>query len=272
MLWFHTLLDEAGLDPQLVQLVRHQDTRKTALTSPYSVWRADRESFLEYQKLQSKARFAVPGVIASFVVPPNGETLFVGLFDVTNVSPNSALVKCPVSHQTFPPHTMNIFDLKPRSEMSELAGRMTIEWSGRNWIQRAHTQQRSVLEIRRFEHEPPFPNVVEFSWLSNELFAIPPSWQAVLRTLTGVYLLVSELTGDQYVGSATGDGGFWSRWEAYGRDGHGGNVLLRARGKPPYRISILETASSAATRTEVIAIEQRWKQRLGTRAFGLNLN
>jgi hypothetical protein len=94
----------------------------------------------------------------------------------------------------------------------------------------------------------------------------------ILAATGGVYLLVSTESGEQYVGSATGQEGFWARWEAYAQNGHGGNSLLRARGRPPYSISILETASTAATRDQVIASEQRWKKKLGSRAFGLNAN
>jgi hypothetical protein len=55
-------------------------------------------------------------------------------------------------------------------------------------------------------------------------------------------------------------------------DNHGGNVLLKKRSPKPYQLSILETVSSLATPDDVIRRERMWKEKLGSRAFGLNLN
>lgn len=268
---FDTILSEAGLDPTHVQLVRHQDTRATARTTPYILWKRNREAFEVYQRLQSDTVFKLPS-IASFVVPPNGETLFVGIYNVLRSERNAEPVACPVSGQVFAPGTMNLYDLTEDRRLSELRGLLTIEWSGRNWVQRAHTQERKIVELRRHEEEQPFPGFEEMHIRTDELALAPRTWSAILAATGGVYLLVSTENGDQYVGSATGQEGFWSRWEAYAQNGHGGNSLLRTRGRPPYAISILETASSAATREQVIAAEQRWKRKLGSRAFGLNAN
>jgi hypothetical protein len=41
-----------------------------------------------------------------------------------------------------------------------------------------------------------------------------------------VYLLTFG-DGMQYVGSATGQGGFWQRWQDYLRTGNGGNQVLK---------------------------------------------
>jgi len=88
-----------------------------------------------------------------------------------------------------------------------------------------------------------------------------------------VYLLIHRASGAQYVGSATGADGFLGRWEGYA-DGHGGNVAMRELGHPveDFDVRILETAGSGATVEEVCQLESLWKNKLGSRAQGLNRN
>jgi hypothetical protein len=85
-------------------------------------------------------------------------------------------------------------------------------------------------------------------------------------------LLACLSTGKQYVGSAYGAGGFWTRWENYFRTGHGGNEGMKPVPESNFQVSILEFASSSLTFDEVIRMEARWKDKLLTRTFGLNLN
>jgi hypothetical protein len=218
--------------------------------------------------------FTVPGQIASFVVPPNGETLFIGMYEVKAVATNAATAVCPLHGTEFAAGNINVYTLMRGTALSRFAGLMTVEWGdgARAWVQRAQNQNKLVLELRARFEEPPFPGFLQFRAKSDSLDLLPLSWATALSAIGGVYLLVSEKSGEQYVGSATGEEGFWSRWQAYARDGHGGNALLRQRGVAPYWISVLETAPSSATRNEVIAAEQRWKEKLGSRAFGLNAN
>lgn len=257
-----------------MQLVRHQDSRSPRGSSPYSLWRNRREAFEAYQRIQRRDVFDTPGVLASFVVPGGGETLFAGIYRVLAVAPNASSETCPLNGTLFDAGTVNAYEIEALDDLQPYAGLLTIEWGEgtRSWVQRAQNQNKPVLEIRRRREDPPFPGFSHFRTKSNDLDLLPVTWSAILSATGGVYLLVSEVTGEQYVGSATGEEGFWSRWSAYAQDGHAGNVLLRQRGKPPYNISILETAPSYASRQDVIAAEQRWKERLGSRAFGLNGN
>jgi hypothetical protein len=272
LLRFNTLLTEAGVEPSNVQLVRHQDARSPRGMSPYALWRGRPDAFQRYQSLQSRPVFTSPGLIASFVVPPNGETLFAGLYEVQSVSRNASVERCPLHGTEFPVGEINVYALAPIDTLSALSGLLTIEWGegARAWVQRAQNQNKAVLELRRRFEEPPFPGFLNFRSKSDALDLLPAAWVTTLSATGGVYLLVSEKTGEQYVGSATGEEGFWARWQSYARDGHGGNVLLRQRSAAPFWISILETAPSSATRNEVIAAEEWWKTKLGSRAFGLN--
>jgi len=105
------------------------------------------------------------------------------------------------------------------------------------------------------------------------------SWKSALSHVAGVYVITDTSDGRQYVGSATGIGGIWSRWSSYSKTGHGGNkdlrALLKAEGAEHarhFQYGILETGDSNTTQDEILARESHWKRLLGTRAFGLNGN
>lgn len=274
MLTFNTLLREGGVDPANVQLVRHKDRRARGPNSPYALWAHNLTSFEFYQCLQVREKFDVPSLLASFVVPPSGETLLAGIYQVSGIGRNGETVTCPATRESFSPDKIFVYGIERTEILAEYSGLVAIDWGAGalSWVQRASKQNKRVLEIRRQREDPPFPGFTRFETKTTRLDTIPIAWIEALRSTGGVYLLVSEHNGEQYVGSATGDEGFWSRWQAYANDGHGGNQVLRVRGRPPYAISILETASSLASRSDVIGAEQRWKRKLGSRAFGLNGN
>ena len=57
-------------------------------------------------------------------------------------------------------------------------------------------------------------------------------------------------------------------------NGHGGNTKLQKipKGKRVYSVTILETAPSSYNDKQIIKLEEKWKKKLGSRAFGLNSN
>ena len=129
----------------------------------------------------------------------------------------------------------------------------------------------------------PFPGyfdfILEFDKL-REIVNSPDSnreWHTALSVVAGVYLIVDTETGNQYVGSAYGKNGIMGRWTRYSKDGHGGNAkiqeLLSKRGSEyaaNFSFTILQTVSTSLPRREVIARENTWKDKLGSRVFGLN--
>ena len=105
------------------------------------------------------------------------------------------------------------------------------------------------------------------------------SWKSALSNVKGIYLIMDELTGKQYVGSAYGDECIWHRWSEYAKNGHGGNVelkeLLREKGeeyKLNFKYSILEICNMSLGNEYIISRENHWKKVLMTRKFGLNKN
>ncbi|MCK5407604.1 MAG: GIY-YIG nuclease family protein [Candidatus Krumholzibacteria bacterium] len=100
----------------------------------------------------------------------------------------------------------------------------------------------------------------------------------MLSAVCGVYLIVDQNTGKQYVGSAYGEKGILGRWTNYAKTGHGGNNQLKKlmEWDPMYaenfNFTILRTLSKTLTQAEIIDYERLYKSKLGTRAFGLNSN
>ena len=100
----------------------------------------------------------------------------------------------------------------------------------------------------------------------------------MLGAVAGIYLITDTATGDQYVGSAAGSGGVLSRWRAYVNTKHGGNKKLKAllRRRPKayrhFQYSLLRTLPRTMTPKEVVELENLYKEKLGSRAFGLNAN
>lgn len=270
MLTFNAILRHEGIDPKQVQLVRHQDTRP-GRTTPYNLWRAGDGSLETYQQIQRNAVFAVGKLLATFVVTPAKDTLFIGLYRVEGVG-------------AVPPHTIDpgtqaepeagchYYDIHRDTRLSEYAGHLVIDW-GQGflaWVQHAagkDKREKAILEIRKDLREEPFPGFTQFRWNIDEIAAVPLTWQAVLKSVKGVYLLVDRETSKQYVGSAKGEESLWGRFLDYAGSGHGGNVELRRLGRRPYQVTVLEVVNSD---TGIERTEEAWKRKLLSREFGLN--
>ncbi|MBI5770279.1 MAG: GIY-YIG nuclease family protein [Verrucomicrobia bacterium] len=267
---FNLLLRDAGLDPADVKLVRHQDRRVPPERMPYELWRAG--TFELYQRIQGKPRFAGAKAIASFVATPLDETLFVGLYVVKSVGvvPSGTIDPSTLTES----HGANFYELEAAPALAELRGRLIIDWGDgfRAWVQNAANQDKLILEIRRAVSDPPFPGFMRFTTRLNALATVPRSWREALSSVAGVYLLTHPETGQQYVGSANGEAGFWGRWETYVASGHGGNKRMRDLPTADYHVTILEVAASSATTDELLRMEAAWKAKLLTRDHGLNAN
>ena len=208
-------------------------------------------------------------LLASFVATPTNETLFIGLYSVDGVGRVPPRVVDPFSREEV--RGNYFYDIHLDQRLAAYAGHLIIDWGEgfRSWVQRAHRQDKLVLEIRKELTEPPFPGFTKFCWDVGQIEAIPLTWQAVLKSVKGVYLLTCKETGKQYVGSAKGEESLWGRFLNYARTGHGGNVELRRRGTKTYQVTVLEVVNSDVG---IEAIEEAWKKKLMSRGFGLNEN
>ncbi len=267
MLRFNTLLQEGGFDPEKVFLLRHEDKRvKSRL---YQSWKSVPKDFEAYQSNQKwKNRFPEGSSLAAFVVGPEGETLFVGMYDVLKLSRTNEPFDDPLLGKR-PGGDRSSHEIKHSNRMRDYEEKVVIEWGQGKlaWRQRAQEKNKIVLEIRAQPKEEPFPHYVNFLRRLGDLRDIYPSWQARLKERKGVYLLTFD-DGMQYVGSATGEEGFWQRWQNYLTTRHGGNrVLIRdQRDARNAMVSILEVSGSAQDERDIINQEMLWQRKLGTKA------
>jgi hypothetical protein len=283
MLSFNLLLQQANLDQRDIYLVRHKDTRiakgvlRSRGSSPYNLWLTQRDKFDCYQQLQGDHCFSKRNWIAAFVVTPGDETLFAGMYRKQGVGRlPEQLRECPVSGKAVNDETHVYYDLVPDDLLSEWRGRLTIEWGGgfRAWIQNADSRDsgdKEIVEIRKSLQEHPFPGYREFRHDIAGIQQIWPSWQSPLKSCKGIYLLTCKDTGKQYVGKADGDDGFWGRFCQYAETGHGGNEGMKPHRTSGYTATILEALATPAL-GEIDRLERVWKEKLGTRMWGLNKN
>jgi hypothetical protein len=271
MLKFNTLLREAALNVSEVRLARHQ-VRYTGRPTPYALWNANDGRFELYQSIQTKPVFKGFRYVASFVATPLDETLFVGLFEIVGLGKVKSGVLDPVSDKDV--EGLHQYELTLVTPLQGFAGKLVVDWGKgfRAWIQNAEKQNKPILEIRRTVGDPPFPGFLNFCWRLVELVSVPLSWRVALSSVCGIYLLVDLKSGQQYVGSASGEAGFWGRWQDYIATGHGGNVRMQGLSGASYQVTILEIASSTTDARELIELESRWKRKLLTRNHGLNEN
>lgn len=272
----NTLLAEAGLTLSDVRLLRHKDTRATKGRTPYELWRDDRPQFELYQSVQSfenreklRGRFWV-----SFTVTPSNETMLVGVYSVKYRGLLEHDVPMPHMDGVDKMGSRDAYELTLESSLNDLIGKLIIDWGPgeRAWMQRADKQNKPVIEVRPAFKEPEFPGFLNIIEPLSKLDSFPQSWVSVLQTSKGIYLLTCPKTKEQYVGSASGEGGFWRRWQEYVQSGHGGNVGLKSRDPSDYQASILEVAGTAATTEDILKMETRWKLKLQSREMGLNRN
>ncbi|MBI5016538.1 MAG: GIY-YIG nuclease family protein [Deltaproteobacteria bacterium] len=272
----NTILTEAGLNVAEVRLLRHKDNKASKGRTPYELWRDSPEQFDLYQSVQGfhnrekmKAKYW-----ASFVVSSADETVFVGLYRIKDRGISDHDIPKPHSDGVDPAGTVDIYDLEFQDVLSDLKGKLIIDWGSgeRAWVQRPDRQNKDVLELRAEFKEPEFPGFLNFIEQLSKLERLPKGWIAALRSTKGVYLLTCPRTKEQYVGSASGEEGFWQRWEGYVQNRHGGNIALKSRDPSDYQVSILEVAGTASTAEDIIAMETRWKRKLQSREMGLNRN
>lgn len=97
--------------------------------------------------------------------------------------------------------------------------------------------------------------------------ASPSRFDAVAHQ--GVSLLIDlDDDGKQYVGSAKGTDSLLGRFSGYAKGGTTGNRGL-TRGHR-YVVSVLEPVAMLTPDQTIEAVESQWKDRLGTREYGLN--
>src|SRR5262245_42471212 len=126
MLTFNTILRHENVNPQNVRLVRHQDSRAAAGRTPYDLWRANDGRLEQYQRIQKHERFDVGHELATFVVTPAGDTLFIGLFRVAGIGVAPPGTIDPIAQEDRA--GLHLYDIQREDRLSEYAGHLVIDW------------------------------------------------------------------------------------------------------------------------------------------------
>ena len=93
-----------------------------------------------------------------------------------------------------------------------------------------------------------------------------------------IYLITDKKSGLQYVGSTYGKDCVWGRWNGYYKTIHNGNKKLieltsdNTDYKYNFQYTILQVLPLNISDKEAIDYENLYKNKLGSRAFGLNSN
>lgn len=278
-LTFHDFLKIYGIEPSKVRLVRHGNREINVL----EVFQKDKERFTEYTAWQKEGKYGSSGYLAIFSPARGTTSLFLGLWSVDGVTVNEKLqprhlallrkYRLPESWY----NTSVRYQLNLTSIMFSLSERLVIDWgkSTLNWVQ---SQNKSVVQIKPVNSIGDFTSYDKILLSYQDLLILIKdtdsnfSWVNALSSVNGVYLIKYKKDGRLYVGSAYGNGGILGRWSAYAKSGHAGNNRLKGLDPFEFEFSVLEISPGTMSATDVLLRENRWKECLGTREFGLNDN
>lgn len=282
MLTLEHLLQPFGLDTsRRTKLVRHQEQGIDVA----ALHRAGQLEF--YQTFQGRPVFANCDQIVSFLGSVESQAVFVGVYEVLGVSgPRAIELPDDFLYPKMNVSSVYVYNLVRDKRFDALSERLVIDWGAgtRSWVQNFKQGGKEVVEVLPKGYVKEFPGFLDFILRFDELKTMIENptanreWHRMLGSVAGIYLILDTLTGRQYVGSAYGDGGIVARWSQYARTGHGGNGQLKAlfaerpNARSDLQFSVLQTLSPSLTAREVIAYEQLHKEKLGTRAHGLNSN
>ena len=230
--------------------------------------------FKAWQEEQTQRNFNRPYVLGLIQLEGKSSWLYAGLYQVLGVAAET--------------QTGWQYDTELVRGQEELVGRVVIRYAKlfRNSYPAFETCGDSlrVVELKRERASiSAFPGYKNVLLKKQELDVVVSqsldSWRSALSSVSGVYVIVDRSSGKQYVGSAYGEGGIWSRWCEYSASGHGDNKELKALLKQEspshsrqFQFSILEVCDLSFSKDQVIARESHWKNALCSREHGLNGN
>lgn len=282
MIPFEKILMPLGLNiEKRIRLVRHQDKR-------FDIDLLYRHGQIEtYQEFQSKQVFPNTDIIISFLGLPNCHALFLGVYEIKGcVGPKDFTLPREFIFQNMGVDNCYKYDLVKDSRFNELIGRLVIDWGNgtRSWVQHFQQNLKPLVEIRPLGYAREFKDYMNVILDYKDLLEITSNgitnkdWHTALKAVAGIYMILDTKTGKQYIGSAYGENGILGRWTAYAKTRHGGNdQLIKILEERPdavndFRYSILQILSTSLSSREVIKLEAQHKEKLGSRAHGLNSN
>ncbi len=246
----------------------------------------------EYQSFQKKSSaFRECITIVSFLAEPNNQARLFGVYRNIGILENQNLPKYSDQLEKFciPQDENNdlFIQLEKMHEFVKFENRVIIDWVvPRGWYNTyGNVKDKEVVKILPYNFVDEFPGLMRIKISASELKTIinnpqaHAKWYESLTRLQAVYLILDKKSGNQYIGTTYGQNGLWQRWESYAKgDFTGGNkelIELKENNSvfhENFQYSILEVLSKNASQKECVDSESLWKEKLGTRTFGLNKN
>ena len=266
------ILQNQGFDEKIkTKLVRHTDKSYPDL---YEWYCSDKVKFFAYFKRQDREVFKDTDFVIGFLGERSTLARFIGIYKVNGVKPI-----VDGNGDGF------FYDLEEVEGFEHLKERIIIDWGGstQSWHQ-WYDNEKEVVEIQfrtdlNYKQFKSYEDtILSYSELQEIIKHKYEDWKGPLSAINAIYLILDKKTGEQYVGSTYGADGIWGRWTNYAKNGNGGNkrlieiTQLDKNYANNFQWSILTTLSKTITKDEAIAIENKYKQKLGSRAFGLNAN
>jgi hypothetical protein len=266
MITIQELLFNRGLAKSAkIKLVRHKSVQHDL----YSLYKNNRQEFLQYQNSQSKSVFNGVDYIVSFIGEESVFARFIGVYKIND--------QRKLENESFQ------YSMDEISGFEDLRERVIVKWrnaiSWHQWI----SNDMEVTQIHPGLHYKQFTDYSDFILNFHELKEIVQrqysDWKKMLSATKGIYLISDTKTGKLYVGSAYGEDGIWGRWSKYvNTNGHGHNKTLKelvdfnSDHAENFQFSILMLLPRTITADEAIKRERLFKNKLGTNSFGLNNN
>ena len=275
MLSLYQLMQLQGLSVERLRLLRHSNTQISILKT----FSNDIEKFNCYQSFQSPNAFKDSSRIAAFAPLTGYGALFLGTWSVKNYEGKlNNSHKELIDKYDFPQDwklKAVWYELEIETAAIEFSERVVIDWGkNRNW---QSTTDKNIIEIKRAMSINAFSSYSDVALSLDDLKKIVnnplsnQTWVNALKSVRGIYLIKDRSDGKLYVGSAYGVDGVFQRWSDYAQSGHGGNQDLLNRNPQNFEFSILEILHPRTSAPEVISIENKWKDQLGSRENN-NLN
>ena len=279
---FSDVLDNAGIDPKRVKLIRHSMNDKEFSKC------CKANMVLEYTRVQNSTFSNGYDYWCVFISGEKTTARFFACYRVNGCVPDTQAVKpdgFPLE-DWFQGQRM-FYDLEPVELLKEYEGRLLIEWGKGTlaWAQKG-TNEKPIVAIES-AHQKPFVGFENLILSFDELKAVvEPNeadyklWRAAMSSVNAVYLIVDTKTGDRYVGSTYGYDGLLGRWSVYvATGGHGNNkgMIQHLRSADhschDLQFSVLQVLPKSLPDNQIIDTETLWKKKLQTyEPFGMNQN
>ncbi len=178
------------------------------------------------------------------------------------------------------------YQLDETELFKDMENRLIIDWGKGviNWYYKG-INEKAVIAIQNPEPKPfiGFDRLVldhsKLEAIVSDVTGEYQNYTMALSSVKGIYLILDTKEGTQYIGSAYNDDGILGRWTHYANPPyHGGNkelIKLINKNKDYYKyfqFCILQIFSKSATKEEIIKTESLFKEKLGSKVFGLNDN